>query len=364
MRVRRQDDETRLYPNNVKVAYSAHGPCLTCTQYHGYHGDRQVEFTITLRTLRTDDYCRNFVSFDYKVLEGTVKIDYLHNMLNRSFHTPTVAHGNGKGLIQEREVPNGLAHDEVFVENEVVDGVAPFWFTFPDSEQFPTPDKPQMPSGFKSLIIQSFSASVGDACYTNPAFSFINESWDGQPSLYVNLELPDGINTLSKGDCIQMDTEWTTNAREQADYYGPNSIYSWFLAENPRSYKIPFREVQWNGSILDIQVKEGGTLIHKYPLKINVDQGCTIVRMDIKAGVGGFPMEFCLLPDTNYRLYQTLENGNGEEEDILMDQSTHADGNDYWQTDYDFATKTYTMTFTPMLGPEFATAWKLKKQED
>jgi hypothetical protein len=81
--------------------------------------------------------------------------------------------------------------------------------------------------------------------------------------------------------------------------------------------------------------------------------------MEIKHNRVFQPMyiEFCGLQHTDYRLY-TVSKETGE--DTMVDQSSRI-GNDYWQTDYDFSTKTYTMTFNPVLGDVWETTLKLKK---
>ena len=106
----------RLYVNHVKVAYLAHGPCLSNVRFYGYYGDRAVAFEVGIRTLRTDDYCRTFLQFQYQVLkEISLEKGYLHSMIQRAFHTPTVAHGNCDGLLQERSIPEGLKSNDIYV---------------------------------------------------------------------------------------------------------------------------------------------------------------------------------------------------------------------------------------------------------
>jgi hypothetical protein len=162
---------------------------------------------------------------------------------------------------------------------------------------------------------------------------------------------------MRAGDSVKMEIEWTTHSRQASDYYGPNQGYKSFLSLNPNSWKIPFREAQLNGSLLKVEVaKEGGELVHKYPITVKVtnDEGVTLT---VYAGVGAMPMEFCGLKHSDYRLYSVSQESG---EDAMLDQSSKV-GNDYWQTDYDFSTKTYTMTFNPMLGDVGTTKWKLKK---
>lgn len=355
----------RLYVNQVKVAYLAHGPCLTNVRFHGYYGDGAVKFEVGVRTLRTDDYCRTFQQFEYQIRKDiSLENGYLHNMLQRGFSTPTVAHGNSLGLLQERSIPDGLKANQVYLKSESFQGDAPFWIAFPDSDQFPPNDaksKP-MPSGTKNMIVRAFTASVGGTCYSQPAFSLVNEvtTWarqNDQSSVKVNLELPNGIRELHAGDSVQMEIEWTTHSREADDYYGPNQKYKSFLALNPKSYKVTFREAQLNGSLLTVVVDDkGGELVHKYPITVKVTNEVG-VTLHVTAGVGAMPMEFCGLKHSDYRLYSVSKESG---EDTMLDQSSRV-GNDYWQTDYDFSTQTYTMTFNPMLGDVMETTWRLKR---
>jgi hypothetical protein len=352
-------EDRRLLMRNLKVAYLSHGPCLTNVQYHGQYGPQaEVLVHVQVRTLRTDDYCRTFMTMQYMV-QNSVSLGYLHQMLNRAFCTPTVAYGNAQGLIQELSVPDQLEANQVWLKNQVFEASSPFWIAFPDSFQLPdkNPDKKEMPDGFKSLIIQSFEANVGDQCFRNPCFSLVNEiaHWAVQgdrPSLMVNIGLP--VTELGAGDSITMEVEWTTHTREDKDYYGPNERYRSFLKGKPRSWKIPFREVEKNGSMFDVTVTEGGELQHKYPIRVQVDNAAEIVTLKVKEGVGAVPMEFCGLMNDRYRLYQVVN-----DTEILLDQTGTAD-NDYWQTDFDFAMQTFTITFNPMLGDENETTWRLK----
>jgi hypothetical protein len=353
----------KLFVNHVRVAYLAHGPCLTNVRFHGYYGDEAVKFVVGIRTLRTDDYCRTFLEFKYEILKDiSLEEGYLHSMLQRTFHTPTVAYGNSAGLIREKAIPDGLENKETFIENKAFEGNAPYWVAFPDSDQFPPNQKgqKQMPSGTKNMIVRTFNANVSGKQFKTPAFSLVNKisGWSRQgnkPSITTNLELPNGIRKMAAGDSIKMVIEWTTHSREAQEYYGPNGNYRSFLSLNPRSWKIPFREAQLNDSMLSVAVVVGGTLLNKYPIQINVTNESG-VKLRVTAGVGAVPMEFSGLKHTDYRLH-FVNKKTGKED--LLDQSSKV-GNDYWQTEFDFKTMTYIMTFNPMLGDDWETTWILK----
>jgi hypothetical protein len=356
----------KLFVNHVKVAYLSHGPCLTNVQFHGYYGDEAVKFVVGVRTLRTDDYCRTFLEFKYEVLKDiSFKQGYLHSMLQRTFHTPSVAYGNSAGLIEQKVIPDGLKNNETFVENKLFEGNAPYWVAFPDSDQFPPNQEgqKQMPSGTKNMIIRTFDANISGKKFKTPSFSLVNEisSWSKQgdkPSMTTNIELPNGIQNMGPGDSVEMVVEWTTHSREAREYYGPNSNYRSFLSLNSKSWKIPFREAQLNDAMFSVEVVVGGTVLNKYPVQIYVTSESG-VKLRVVAGVGAVPMEFSGLKHTNYRLH-FMNKKTGKEE--MLDQSSKV-GNDYWQTEFDFKRLTYTMTFNPMLGGDWETTWILKNTQ-
>ena len=159
---------------------------------------------------------------------------------------------------------------------------------------------------------------------------------------------PEGVTHFKKGDTVEFEVEWITLPRVAADYYGPNKIFRKHVAANPDSWKTTYREAKGN----DLKVKvDGGTLLHNYPIIIEAEK--SEVTVDVKGGVGAVPIRFEKLKSVDVMLYQVV---NGKQ--VKFDQSVN--GNDFWQTDYNTKTKTYSMTFNLPLDGLSSSRWILR----
>jgi len=95
----------------------------------------------------------------------------------------------------------------------------------------------------------------------------------------------------------------------------------------------------------------GGRVLRNYPLIIQSEK--PEVMVTIKGGVGAVPIRFeGLKTNKGYHLYQIVKGQH-----IKLDQSNH--GNDFWQCDYDAATKTYKMSFNLPLDGFAESQWVL-----
>ncbi len=154
----------------------------------------------------------------------------------------------------------------------------------------------------------------------------------------ANLDLevlpPEGIKTFRKGDSIEMELELITLPRASDDYYGPNNRFREHLATHPNSWKTTHREAL--GNRLEVKVA-GGTLLERYPVVVLAEKD--EVSIEVKGGVGAIPLTVTGLPTADSGQLFPMDRNNR----VPIDQAVH--GNDFWQTDYDSATKTYSMTF-------------------
>jgi hypothetical protein len=270
----------------------------------------------------------------------------------RGFVAPTFAYGNRDGLLRMCSVENGHGRGDVVLEDTVLDGDGPFWFSFPDSHQFCERD---WGTGTKHWIIRSYHAEIGGVCYHNPSLHcsvFCTFGPDKKPGLEVHLRPPPGVLMFQDGDLVRFDVEWITTPRVADDYYGPNAELRSFLEEHPRSWRVPFREATGN----DLQVSvTGGALECHYPLSIRVTE-YECVEVHITGGVGYCPIEFRGLPSTRYCLYEIV---NGQEWDLK--QGVH--GNDYWQVVYDEREETYVMAFNVGFDKGESSLWRLRKSD-
>jgi len=337
--------------NGIKTAYLSHGPCLTEAKYDGHYGAQQdVDFTSTVRTLRTDDHARTFTTMKY-VFDRKVNADgWLFKMgRSHSLVTPKIAYGNSQGLIKEYQVPNGVKNGAKFIPRTTLSGPGPWWVSFPGAY---TNDGRDWGTGYRAMVIRSYKVNAGGGLYTNPTVEFpaYKGSKDGKPNIDFLLTAPEGVDEFQPGDTVEFDVEWITLPRVAADYYGPNETFRKHVTENPSSWKTTHREAMRND--LKITV-DGGDLLHPYPIIIETTK--EEVTVNIEGGVGYVPIRFDGLKQAKgYAIYQIVD---GKE--VKLEQSVH--GNDFWQTDYNAKTNLFKITYNLPLDGLKKSTWILKQ---
>ncbi|MGC6427349.1 MAG: hypothetical protein ACON5H_10195 [Akkermansiaceae bacterium] len=345
----KDQNQQKYFQNHLKTAYITHGPCLTKVKHEGFYGENQeVDFTAEIQTLRTDDYCRTFQNLRYTFTKKVSAEKISLFKIGRSFHyhSPKVVYGNLNGLIAEHEAPESLKQGQFFLKDIHLDGLAPHWIAFPGA-LLTTKGKPK-PNGYRALIIRDYQAILGGRTYTTPVLQ-VPVHQANPTNLDLELIPPDGIHHFQEGDQIHLGVELITLPRVSADYYGPNEHFRHHLATHPNSWKTTHREARGN----DFKVSlSGGQVIKNYPLVIEVEE--PEVSFTIQGGVGAVPVQLQkLCSPKGGQLIQIIDGKR-----IPFDQSVH--GNDFWQTDYEPLSQTYSMTFNLPLDGLSSSRWIFK----
>ena len=344
-------DKKKLLINGGKAAYMAHGPCMSEVSYSGYYGaGREVAYDATVRTLRTDDHARTFTAISYNFDKAVSADGWLFKMgRTGGYITPKIAYGNVDGLIAEQAVPAGLKRDQVYVERTTLQGKGPWWVAFPGAHHHSVGGHISG-TGYRAMVIRSYKAVIDGKEYHNPTVKFpcFYISPEGGAGLDFLLTAPEGVSQFKPGDQVHIDVEWITLPRNAQDYYGPNEVFRNHLKANPSSWKTTHREAL--GNHLEAAA-QGGLVKSNYPVIVRAQQPRVVVS--IKGGVGYVPIRFEGLASPKFELFQLV---NGKEQ--KLDQSVH--GNDFWQTDYHAATKTYQITYNLPLDGLAESKWILK----
>ena len=350
----------KLAFRDLKTAYLAQGPCLTDVRYDGFYGaNREVALKAQVQTLRTDDHARTFNHLKYTFFTNAPVDGVWFFKMGRTYNyiTPQIAYGNKDCLLSEQNVPANLKPLNLFIDHVTLSGAGPWWVAFPGARHTNTgarntSDK-DWGTGSRALVIRSYQATIGGRISTNPTISMpVHNVQKDERGLDLDLLLvaPKEVTTFQPGDTVEMDLEWITLPRNADDYYGPNEAFRKHLAEHPVSWKTTYREAIGN----DLQVTaRGGKVLNQYPIAIRAE--AATVDVSIKGGVGFVPIRFAGL--TSIKDATLFEVVDGKE--IRLDQSVH--GNDFWQTDYDAATHTYTLTYNLPLDNKAASTWRLKR---
>ncbi|MCE5328294.1 MAG: hypothetical protein LLG01_17975 [Planctomycetaceae bacterium] len=346
----------RLEFGDLKTAYVAHGPCLSDVRYAGFYGrQREVALQAQVHTLRADDYARTFHNLKY-TFDREAKVDgaWLFKMGSgpNGYVTPTVAYGNEQGLIAQHNSAMPLKPHDMLADRVTLGGKGPWWVAFPDANftKAALEGQKHWGTGGRALIIRSYKATFGGKEHAAPTISlYVSRMLADGPNIDLILVPPRGVAAFRSGDSVELAVEWITLPRVAQDYYGPNETFRKFLAANGASWKTTYREAAGN----DLAVTAGGgKVLRRYPIIIQADE--PTVEVSLKGGVGYVPIRFEGLKSIDgLALYEVA---GGKE--IKLDQAVH--GNDFWQTDYDAATKTYSLTYNLPLDNKPQSTWRLR----
>lgn len=324
-------DETggKQYLTRMKTAYLSQGPNLTRVIYAGVSADGKIAARIEVMTPRCDDVNRAYHRIRYDVLAPTAFSRLAFYQLGADKYNDhqftTMARGNAEGLIEEWPVEQGgLRYSRQAMACE---GDAP-WFSLHGG--FRSPHLEAGAWANRGLVVRSWRARLGGKEVPVPDAAVYGTE-NGVASANVELVPPPDLTQLLPGDFVEAEIELLIPPTSADDYYGPNTPFLKDLEENADTWRVIHRLARGNDLDIDIQ---HGTLDRALPIQVALNPQ-QIAVFEVRGGVGYVPITFTGLerPDG-----YTLElNG------VPVDQQVH--GNDFWQTTFDDATKSYSRTY-------------------
>jgi hypothetical protein len=160
----------------------------------------------------------------------------------------------------------------------------------------------------------------------------------GEDTSTIDVLPPPDVHRLQPGDFVEATIEHIVMPQFASDYYGPNNSLRAALGQWENTWHMIHREATGNDRHVEVVT---GTLRSRYPAVCILAAGDR-VEFTITGGLGYVPITMAGL--TSHRGFALHLDGQ------QVDQSIH--GNDFWQTDYDPATRTWEMTFNLPLGGE------------
>jgi hypothetical protein len=251
----------------------------------------------------------------------------------------TMSRGNETGVAEEWQPPRG---GEKYSRTGIAcEGRVP-WFSLQGGAPSPQATEKDDTWANRGLIIRSWRARLGGQDQPSP-IAAVYGTQDG-PTSSANLELspPPGLTTLQPGDYVQAELEVVAVPQSAADYYGPNANLLAALQTGADTWRPVHREAVGN----DLQVKAlRGAVAHRYPVIVAVDNQ-EVADFEITGGVGYVPIVIVGLKD--YHGFELWRHEGGKAERVTQ----AVNGNDFWQCDYDPASRTYRLTYNvPLDSP-------------
>jgi hypothetical protein len=315
----------------ARADYRAQGPCRTQVRYQEETSGGEIQAQMNVSLVRSDDYVRAFHHLRYDITRPVKWQRLAFFQLGADFYNETperrVAVGDFNGMREEwtpRHAQGSFDRRSV-----PLTGAQP-WVSIHGLDRAALGKGGAAAS--RGLIVRSWRAQFGGKSSPTPHVStFCNEWGQGNFKTVIDLAPPPEATALLPGDYVEMEVEMVLFPADAKSYYGPNQLFREALTEGADTWRLVQREAA--GNALQVKVRRGG-VTRFFPLVVSVDSdGC--VQADVQGGVGWLPVTFTGL--TSHRGYELRV------DDRPFSQAIH--GNDFWQTDYDPSTKTWSQTF-------------------
>lgn len=314
----------------TRTNYRASGPCLTDVEYVEETNGGEIAARMKVSIERSDDYVRVLQHIRYDVRKKVRWQRLAFFQLGADFYneTPTraIAAGDIHGMREEWDVKSRP-------ERKIpLDGPTP-WISLHGSPRADIPAGAAAVS--RMFVVRSWGAVLGQRQSPTPYVSVVPTPWaDTRIKTTVELCPPPDLTELLPGDYVDAEVEIGVFPAEAAMYYGPNEPFRQALKQSANQWQLAQREAA--GNTLSVNA-HSGCVKHLYPLEIAAHNH-TSADVTVSGGIGYMPVAFHDLE--THRDYELRVNG------APLTQAIH--GNDFWQTDYDPATRKWSLTYNIM----------------
>jgi hypothetical protein len=320
----------------TRTDYRSHGPCLTDVVYTEETSGGEIGARMEVSLARSADYLRAFHRVRYDVRQPIQWQRLAFYQMGADWYNCVparhVAIGDRDELRQDwQPVWDAQGFDRRGI---ALAGRQP-WIAIYGVDKAALGQREAAVT--RGLIVRSWNARLGGRACPTPHFStYIGPGGQSVGRIVVELSPPPQVARLEKGDFVEADLELVMFPAIPADYYGSNQSFREALEQTPDSWELIAREARGNERLASAS---RGRVLRAYPLQVAVAR--ERASFTIRGGPGHTPVSFSGL--RHYRGYELLVDG------VRLDQSVH--GNDFWQTDYEPAPKTWRITYNvPLSG--------------
>nr|BBD74543.1 fucoidanase [Luteolibacter algae] len=319
----------RIAHSAMQTAYLKHGPCLSEVVFSGRVGEG-IRHSSTVSLARTDDIVRGIYRLRMDVDKAMDFSRFVIFQVGSDTYNFTqekkMAVGDAGGLKKEWNTTWG--GNTYRTEPIVMDGTAP-WVSLHEGSHFGG-HKLMGAWANRGIVVRSWKARLGgkDASAWMAEHGVKRGSSETSTADFVP---PPGVTRLEPGDFIEATFEHIVMPQTAESYYGPNEALRSALAKDGNTWRMIRRESA--GNKLEVNVSQG-SLEHTYPdVRIQTSGGAA--AFTLKGGLAYLPVTFTGLASNDG--VELLVDGKP------LDQSVH--GKDFWQTDFDPVSKTWSRTY-------------------
>ena len=303
------------------------GPCLSEVAYAGRIGSN-LKHEATVSLARTDDLVRGVYRIRLDVSKATDFSRFVIFQIGADTYSYArerkMAMGDKTGLLKEWDTQwGGYAYRTSPVECR---GQTP-WVSL--HEGVPR-DQAIGAWANRGIVIRTWKAKLGGK-NAKPWIAEHGTPMGRNNSSTIDIVPPPGVTRLEPGDFVEATIEHIVVPQFAKDYYGPNQALRDALNRDENTWRMIHREAVEN----EVAVKmETGRMLRLHPdIRVRTKKGSA--RFSLSGGLGHIPVTFTGL--TSHRGHILKIDG------VALDQSVH--GNDFWQTDYDSSTRSWSRTY-------------------
>ncbi|MHB8897876.1 MAG: LamG domain-containing protein [Thermoguttaceae bacterium] len=344
----------RIAHARTRTAYERHGPCWSEVTFAGRIGEG-IEHSATASLTRTDDIVRGTYRLRLDVTRPVDFSRFVIFQIGADTYSYTgermMAVGNEAGPVREWATQWG--GDTYRTELLECKGRVP-WISLHDAvpagkRESGSPGHPGESGAWanRGIVIRQWKAVLGG----KPAAPWVAEHGvhaRGADTSTADILPPPGVTRLLPGDFVEATLEHVIVPRFAGDYYGPNEALRTALGQWENTWRMIHREAVSNDR--RVEVKKG-SLESLYP-SVAVRTEGNAARLTLTGGLGYVPVTFTGLESP--RVGKLLVDGRP------VDQAVHS--NDFWQTDYDPASRSWSRTYNLPVGADTSHTIALENQ--
>lgn len=331
--------DNKYKDRNIDEMYTdfvAQGPNMSDIVYGGLTSDGKIKMDFRTNLLRSDDVTRVLFNIDYTFTEDTEfsRMTFFQYGSERyqANYFQKYAFGNSNEIIESGEIPAGEFEflNSSTEQKKSITGDNP-WFMVHDFRGTSRTENNGM-----MFTVRRYDADLNGTKYDSPTFNMRKLRTGPEKQIGFELTAPSEVGKkIDKGSKVSMTIELCVLPQDTDTWYGKSD----YLTATSDLFNTPEQGLQ-QAKYGSIEVAANvGEVTSSYPVMIKTVNEDTAAQFTLRGGLGYVPVQFTGLK--SYKGYKLQVQKNGEWEDV--DQSVK--GNDFWQCDYDYATKTYTRTY-------------------
>jgi hypothetical protein len=323
-------DGNRIPHGPARTTYHRQGPCLTEVTYAGQAGDG-LSHRVTVSLTRSDDIARGI----YRIrLDATRAVDFSRLVIFQvgsdsysSTGERKMAIGDETGLLREWGTQWG--GDAYRTEPFECGGRIP-WASLHEGERRENQEEGAWAN--RGVVIREWKARLGGQENAKPWLAERGlDLRGGARSSTLDLLPPPGVTRLEPGDFVEATIEHLVVPQFAADYHGPSESLRAALEKHENTWRLIAREALGNDRKVEVVT---GRLQRLHP-DIRIEAVDNAAEFHLSGGVGFVPVTFSGLG--SHAGWNLSIDGKA------FDQGVH--GSDYWQTDHDPESRTWSLTF-------------------